>query len=135
MPCCKCKEHHWPAPQPEVYTDEAGQDYCLFHAPAEHKGMSVDDFNAKVFARIDAFKAKPKTSGADPFCNFDGTIFHGDISFMAYDKDNPLPSMYFAKAAFIDNVEFYTATFSGEADFGGTTFSGEADFGRATFSS
>ena len=94
MPCCKCKEHSWPDPQPVIYTDEADKkDYCLFHAPVKPEGMSVENFNAQVFARIDAVKARNKANDADDFCVLSGTIFPGYISFSAYRKDNPLPGI------------------------------------------
>ncbi|MHC1702012.1 MAG: pentapeptide repeat-containing protein [Humidesulfovibrio sp.] len=126
-------EHHWPDPQLEIYTDEAGQDYCLFHAPAEHKGMSVEDFNAQVFARIDDFKAKTKPSDAEGSCAFTSAIFPGDISFRAYGKDNPLPGISFSKATFSGRVVFNDAYFSGLTRFSEATFSGQAHFLWAIF--
>ena len=53
MPCCKSKERPaWCGDEEVVYTDEDGKEYCLFHAPKEHKGMSVEEFNERVFQRI-----------------------------------------------------------------------------------
>jgi len=134
MPCWKCKTHHWPDPQDVIYTDEADKkDYCLFHAPAEHKGMSAEDFNAEVFARINDFKANNKTPSKLVLCNLSGTIFPGDITFEAYDKDNPLPGIVFSEALFSGEANFFWATFGGAAYFVEATFSGVADFTGATF--
>ncbi len=123
MSCCKCKEHHWRDPQPTTYSDEAGQEYCLFHAPTEHKGMSVEDFNVQVFARIDAIKGRNTSEGKNENCYLSGTVFPGDISFWMYDENNPLPE-----------ISFYQATFGGSALFWETTFGSKADFSKATFS-
>ena len=61
MACCKCAEHKWADPQEPVWTDPAdGKEYCVFHAPKEHKldlagrPLSVDAFNALISERIQA---------------------------------------------------------------------------------
>lgn len=133
MPCCKCIEFGWPDPQHVIYTEGAGQDYCQFHAPAEHKGMSVEDFNAQVFARIDAVKTKNTANNADDFCDLSGTIFPGDIFFNEYDIDNPLPSIFFGRATFSGGVSFKETVFGQGAIFKQTTFDGKADFFGASF--
>ncbi|MBU1042122.1 MAG: pentapeptide repeat-containing protein [Proteobacteria bacterium] len=127
-----------------IYTDEADKkDYCLFHAPAEHKGMTVEDFNKQVLKRIDEFKTKPKTPGKHDFCNLSGTIFPGEISFGSYDDSNPLPHVSLHKATFVGvaNFEgtmfsfttFSVATFAGNARFGWATFAGGATFVETVF--
>ena len=106
--------------------------------------MSVDDFNAQVFARIDAVKARITASGIIAPCELSGTIFPGDISFKAYDKSNPLPGGYFNRATFCGKtifdlvkfnyeVDFENAKFSGIANFWQTKFGGETTFRRTTF--
>ena len=130
MPCWKCIVHGWPDPQPE----RKGQKYCLFHALADRKGMSDEDFNAQVFARIDEFKAKAKTSDADDICDLSGTIFPGDISFEAYSAGISLPRISFAKATFQGKADFDVVTFSGQTNFRETMFRDEAYFSVAGFS-
>lgn len=129
MPCCKCEVYNWSDPQPEL----EGQDCCLFHAPAEHKGMAVKDFNAQVFARIDEFKVN--NTDADKFCILTGTIFPGEISFKAYGEDNPLPRIDFSEAQFRGMADFGGATFSDRAFFWEAVFDQMAYFRAATFSS
>lgn len=142
MACCKCKEYFWSDPQDPVYPDPSDKrEYCLFHAPAEQKGMSPEDFNKKVFARIDAVIAK---KDEEALCDLSGTVFPGDISFQRYKEDNPLPAIRFDGATFGGEVTFLggksgghigfiSTTFGGNANFFVTTFVGEADFGEATF--
>ena len=151
MICCKCLEFEWNDPQEPVHTDGEGKEYCLFHAPAKHKGMSVEAFNEKVYERIRAID--PESSNT---CDFSGTIFPDDISFSEFTTDSPLPrisfracqfdgcpwfdsatfsgSASFSSATFSGDASFYSATFSGMADFDSATFSGDASFSLATFS-
>ncbi len=79
MGCCKCEEHKWDDPQPVVYTDlEDDKEYCLFHAPAGHKGVSVDEFNGQVSERI---QATIDLEDDYAWCNLSGTIFPDEICF------------------------------------------------------
>lgn len=133
MPCCKCSEFGWPFQQDVTYTDEAKKDYCLFHAPAEHKGMSVEDFNEQVFKRINDYTLMIETPEAGEFCDFSGTIFPGEISFKAYGEDNPLPGIVFSEAMFSSTSSFGGASFSALADFREAIFGGMAYFRAATF--
>ena len=139
MPCCKAKGwikevrdirrriSGWCEDEDVLYTDEDGKDFCLFHAPADKKGMSVEEFNELVFERI---RQTPK----EKRCNFDGTIFPGNISFSTFDKDHPLPSyISFSDAAFIGYASFYKGVFGGAADFSDAAFSEKADFREVTF--
>ena len=136
MPCCKCIEFGWPFQQDVTYTDETDKrQYCLFHAPAEHKGMSVEDFNEHVFKRIDDYKLMPETPERGEFCDFTGTIFPGEISFKAYGEDNPLPRIDFSEAQFRGMADFGGATFSDRAFFWEAIFDQMAYFRAATFSS
>ena len=128
MPCCKCEEHKWEPPQEVVYTDpEDGKEYCLFHAPAEHKGVSVDDFNAQVFERI---QETIDLQDEIAVCNLAGTIFPGDVVFS---KSLSLPGISFRKVRFEGHACFNKIIFNGFTDFTGAVFTGITDFGEASF--
>lgn len=130
MPCFKCVEHRWPDPQPPL---RKGLDYCLFHAPADKKGISVDEFNERVFARIEAFKDKNKPDDMGELCNLSGTIFPDEIVFMLCGKGKPLPGVSFSKATFSGVADFQGTSFSDVANFQGATFSDVAEFEGITF--
>ncbi|MGE4292370.1 MAG: hypothetical protein AB7E32_09185 [Desulfovibrio sp.] len=61
MACCKCAKFEWADPQEPIWTDpEDGKEYCVFHAPKEHKldsesrPLAVDEFNALISERTQA---------------------------------------------------------------------------------
>jgi hypothetical protein len=130
MGCCKASEYdNWCAGVEIVHTDNAGKEYCLFHAPVDCKGeQTAETFNASVFERIDRAKAAGKA------CDLSGTVFEWNISFEQYNADNPLPAISFDVATFSGDAGFYDATFSGYAWFHSATFKGYAGFHSATFS-
>lgn len=66
--------------------------YCLFHAPKEKKGISVEEFNRRLFEDL---KARGNFQCA-------GFVFPGDIAFSV--KDNP---------ATLTNADFSHAQFHG----------------------
>ena len=128
---CKYEGCNHPVNRP--YDDN----YCLFHAPKEFKGISVKRFNELIFEKIEK----------EDF-NFEGYVFPGDIHFK---KDAQFrgksifnsalflgdtnftevlfqKSAFFRKALFAGDVHFRKSTFSGITDFFLTHFSGEADF-------
>lgn len=120
MPSCKdryqwCKDE-FENGKKAVYIGETGMAYCVFHAPKGRKGVSLQDFNKRIFDRIN------RTISGKQFCDLSGTVFEGGISFSSYNRDNP-----FLQISFL-NVEF-----SGEAYFSDTVFSGAADFFKAIF--
>ncbi|WP_285906167.1 pentapeptide repeat-containing protein [Pseudodesulfovibrio pelocollis] len=128
MACCKCEEHGWNDPQPVVYTDpEDGNVYCLFHAPAEHKGMSVDAFNGHVSERIQAVIDLENEKAS---CDLSGTIFPGDICF---ESGSALPNISFEKARFKRGAVFDKACFGRFAFFIEARFGGGAVFHKASF--
>ncbi|MBI9080461.1 MAG: pentapeptide repeat-containing protein [Pseudodesulfovibrio sp.] len=128
MGCCKCKEHEWSDPQPVVYTDpEYGKGYCLFHAPAEHKGVSVDAFNEQVSERIQA--TIDLENDGSPCC-FDGTIFPGEICFY---PDCAFPKISFRKVQFKGDALFRRSTFGSGTTFGASVFEGFANFSDVIF--
>ena len=94
MGCCKAEKYKWCKELDTVYTDEEGKEYCVFHAPKGHKGVSLEEFNNLVFQRIE----EAKNSGQE--CNLSGTIFEGEIIFTHFDKENPLPDIDFSFITF-----------------------------------
>ena len=126
MPACKDK-YYWCKDEPSVCRDGDGMRYCVFHAPKGKKGVSLEDFNKKIFAKIG--KAQMERNE----CDLSWTIFEGDISFWHYDKTNPLPEINFFFATFNGEANFWEVIFSGEANFNNATFSGEAWFSDTTF--
>ncbi|MGE4424510.1 MAG: pentapeptide repeat-containing protein [Pseudodesulfovibrio sp.] len=130
MPCCMCEEYEWEDPQEVVYTDpEDGKEYCLFHAPVEHKGVSVDEFNAKVVERV---QAACNLEDGKRICSMVGTVFPGDI---AFDDGQVFPGIDFSRARFSGDVSFQGAIFPGNISFDSAKFSLLANFSQAKFES
>ncbi|NDV23827.1 pentapeptide repeat-containing protein [Desulfovibrio sp. JC022] len=144
-----CQDNPTGPSYPPVYIDKDGNEYCIFHAPAEckfvelydeRKGgeqpslMAGEDFNQLVFDRIqgvidagedeeaDNFSGYPESW--NPRCNFAGTIFHKGIyqpNFLeSFDIDLPPTS-------------FHACEFHGRSNFSKTTFNGVASFTMAKF--
>ena len=132
MPCCMAKEDgwfDWCQGLAIVHKNEDGKEYCLFHAPAEHKGISLQNFNEEIFRRIREAKRRDKN------CDLSGTVFPGDIVFICDDMKIPsLPPIDFEFATFSSGVNFRQATFDSMADFNHTEFNGMASFMETTFS-
>ncbi|MDY7000905.1 MAG: pentapeptide repeat-containing protein [Thermodesulfobacteriota bacterium] len=92
------------------------------------QAMSVEDFNKRVFARIDEVCSWHKD-----FCKLEGTIFPGNVNFERY-KDNPLPDdIYFNKAEFFGEAMFFWTTFGKDAHFDQAKFHKNAAFYGAKF--
>lgn len=135
MPCCMAEKYVWCSGLPVVdYKDVEGNKFCVFHAPQGKKGVSIEEFNKRVFERINEAKAKNQT------CDLSGTIFEGDIEFSQFNKDNPLPVINFGEAKFNGKAIFSETTFSETTDtfievanFRKVTFNGETLFTWATF--
>ena len=124
----------WDDPQDVVYTDENGNGYCLFHAPAEHKykefgsteKFPVDEFCNLVRERI--FNT-PNLKGKRTECNLSGTVFPVDINFEGYE----FPAINFSYSTFKGDAGFDGSTFKGNANFSNSTFWGNAWFSGSTF--
>ena len=130
MTCCKAEKYYWCKDEPVVnYQDEGDKHYCVFHAPKGKKEVSPEEFNERVFEKIE--KAKKKNIG----CDFSGTIFEWDISFSHFQKGNPLPEIDFYYTTFLGKAIFNFAFFSKEANFFRATFNNIALFSGATFNS
>ena len=127
MACCKCDEYGWEKPQHVVYSDMNGKEYCLFHAPAEHKEMSVKEFNARVWERV---QATTDLGDKNAQCNFSGTIFPGDISFVSVSS---FPAISFQGSRFNGDATFREVGFVGCTDFSSCFFGGKTDFSSSVF--
>lgn len=95
---------------------------CLFHAPKENKGLSVESFNKLIISQL---KRKD--------FNCKGYIFPGEIQFPKEDETLFAGNAKFRGAHFTDTVKFIGIKFLGYADFRGAQFSGIADFREAQF--
>ena len=137
MPCCQAEKYKWCKTLRSVKF-AGGKEYCVFHAPEEHKGQTPESFNKLVYAKIQDAINKKK------YCDLSGTIFPWSIAFSQFDKNNPFPKIYFIDVIFNEYVDFVEATFSEDAffinatfnkasSFRGTTFRKEAFFKKATF--
>ncbi len=126
MPCCKAKDYEWCKDLGVVdYKDGEGNEYCVFHAPAGEKGVSLDEFNQMAFERINQKKR------VDKMCDLSGTVFEGPIDFTQLNEKKELPAIIFDGATFSEKADFMGAKFK-EAYFSGATFK-EAYFDGATF--
>jgi len=96
------------------------EEYCIFHAPKDKKGISVEEFNKLIFEKI-----KKKDF------SFEGYVFPGDIDFQKVEFSK---MANFYKVRFLGEVSFANAQFSGAASFYETQFSGYANFTDALFS-
>lgn len=111
-------------------------DYCIFHAPMELKGDSVDEFWEAFDAHFEEMKAKydaPKTEEEKKKVWLDckGFVFP-DTGNRFEDKEFPF-SVSFLRATFAGDTEFREATFKGGTNFRGATFAGKASFRGAVF--
>lgn len=129
MACCKCK-NRWRDPQGPVFVDDEGNEYCVFHAPADKKGISVDEFNQLVLERIQSYS---DNNGLGDFCELTHVVFPGDIDFSAFGVANPLPPMNFFRAVFHGKAGFRGVVFRGGAEFEQAVFHADADFVTAVF--
>lgn len=59
MTCCKCQQFKWDYPAETVWKDGEEQEYCIFHAPEEFKGVESHKFNQIIFNAI-KYAAKQK---------------------------------------------------------------------------
>ena len=102
---------------------------CIFHAPQKMKGVSLAEFNKKVFEKIDDAIVSKKP------CNLSGTVFDGDIGFSFKNdrKSNQLPDIDFSNATFSGAANFYWATFNSMAYFTGRTVVDEQTDKKVTF--
>jgi len=131
MKTCKYEAFH----EGEVCKNQVnasnGEEYCIFHAPKDKKGISVEEFNKLILEKIKH----------EDF-SFEGYIFPGDIDFRKveflvdanFDAAQFSGKAIFAHAKFSRGARFYRAQFSGDASFTDAQFSENASFRDAQFS-
>ncbi|WP_321401713.1 pentapeptide repeat-containing protein [Maridesulfovibrio sp.] len=152
MACCMDAKFGWCAGEDIVYKDSKGKEYCLFHAPAEHKYsklyvegkgqrpelVSDTDFNTFVLSKIkkciqsgaDEWQGNYTWWANDPRCNLAGTIFPWDITFESIDK---LPAIKFDECKFKGIVDFSDCIFEVQTCFFHTVFEDPVIFANNTF--
>jgi len=118
--CGECKRFGW-SDQQQVLP---GKSVCLFHADKDSKGMSVTEYNEKVFERIRAVFAKNNGDGVNNECVLRGAVFPGSIEFGRHSAGSPnlLPPIDFTEAEFCGSVEFSKLTFLGRTQFDRASF-------------
>ncbi len=99
------------------------EEHCLFHAPKNKKGISVEVFNKLIYAQL---KRRD--------FNFKGYIFPGEIIFPKGEEAPFKGNAKFRGAHFTGNVKFANVHFAGYADFRDVQFAGYADFRSVKFS-
>jgi len=134
MTCVKCKIHKWEdsGKHKTVHTDADGNNYCIFHAPSAHKGISLEEFNELVYNRINT--AISRKQGGYSECNLSGTIFPGNISFAQYHYGNKICALDARNAVFTGTIDCDTVYFSGRVLFALAKFLGDAIFEHSEFS-
>jgi len=122
-----CERYEWDDPQDVVYkAPEDGKEYCLFHAPMEHKGVLADEFNAQVFERI---QAASDFESDEVGCDLRGTLFSAEIIF----DDFSMPLISFDSSRFAERAHFQGVTFERMSSFNGVQFEKAAFFDGAKF--
>ena len=94
---------------------------CIFHAPIEKKGKTIDEFNQIFFQQ-----RKPRERE-----NYAGYIFPGPIDA----SRKTFYSVNFDNAIFCGDADFSGCNFEGIANFHETKFLGDAEFSGAIFKS
>lgn len=98
-------------------------EFCLFHAPKEKKGILVEQFNHRLFEEL---KARGNFNCA-------GFVFPGKIVFSGLNAPVTLANADFRGAQFHGDACFWGAQFDGLAFFEGAQFHGNAHFMQAQF--
>jgi uncharacterized protein YjbI with pentapeptide repeats len=136
--CCKADKYDWCLNKPIVYKDSDDKYYCLFHAPKGQKNVSLEAFNEIIIDEIQKIKISNDVNKLKQTCNFDGTIFEGDINFLKKGFSNIFPGINFSNATFNGETDFGSDNdfiiFTGEVFFSDTIFNGKVDFSGVEFS-
>lgn len=123
MGCPACRDYEW-EDQQDTIAEINGEGFCIFHAPFESKGITDEEFNARVFDRLMMAAVERVQGNTKAYCNLNGVVFPGHISFAE--------NRYFSEFGLPD-VTLFKAQFHGFADFSGLKFQGEAGFNEAIF--
>lgn len=128
MTCCRgYSTNYWCERHPDVYKDEDGNQYCVFHSPSDEKGIPENLFNDLLFEEIEHALSK-----SEP-CNLMKAVISGDIDFGKYGESHPLPEMNLKEARFEGAVDFSNVTFGGKVDITRTEFMEKVSFLKADF--
>jgi hypothetical protein len=123
MSCCRgYSTNYWCERHPDIYKDGKKNKFCVFHAPAEHKGIPPDIFNGLLFDEIDH-----AISNGGP-CNLQKAVIPSDVAFQRYDQAHPMPPLDLREALFEGAVDFSNVIFSGKVDLTRTEFLKEVSF-------
>lgn len=133
MKCTKCIEHKWMDAQESVYTDAEGIEYCEFHAPSGHKGISNEEFKIRVASRITDILDVAILEGTTSPCNFSGTIFSCEIFFHIRKFNNRLHEISFDYCVFEGKAHFELINFEHRATFSYAEFKDVACFMASVF--
>lgn len=131
-------------------------EYCIFHAPKDKKGISGEEFERLIFEQVEGknynfkkyifpesidFNKLLKNGEFDKHVDFSGAQFNGDAGFgdVQFRGDADFKGTTFndyanfVGAHFILTTIFEEARFNGYTDFVQAHFKGDADFGGAHF--
>lgn len=133
MKCTKCIEHKWMDAQESVYTDTLGIEYCEFHAPSGHKGISNGAFEKNVVARITSILDVDNKENTTSLCDFSGTIFPCEIFFHIRKFNLRLPEISFEHCIFEGKAHFEFVNFEYRARFSYAVFMDVACFTASVF--
>ncbi|WP_291325283.1 pentapeptide repeat-containing protein [Desulfovibrio sp. UCD-KL4C] len=141
MACCIGAKHdHWCKVHDIVYIDKEGNEYCVFHAPSDHKyrhkngpKVTAEQFNHLVFSIANSYADRSQQQNEYIECNLSGTIFPYDINFSLCNTDKILESLNFNDCLFKGIASFNGCRLNGCSSFNRTTFKGKALFDAATF--
>lgn len=111
-----------------VICADGGNEYCLFHAPSNKKGMDDTKFNVLVLQHISE-RISRKFNELD----LSGIVIPDKIDFNRYQKHHSFPRVIFRKAYFGGPVIFDGTHFNGEADFSGAKFESIISIFKADF--
>lgn len=137
MGCCKCSGLFlsWKDPQPPVYIDQDGKEYCVFHAPTGEKRseMSGPILTESEFQRIVEKRIRNAVQSKAEECDLMGTVFPSLFSLSLFKKNGALPRMRFEECEFYGEFVANEITFSGGASFAWAKFHENVVIWRSQF--
>lgn len=108
-------------------TDEYDNKYCIFHAPAKVKGISVKEYHQVISNRFIESHIK------NVLCDFSGTIFTGNIEFRKLFSITINIPIDFSDSVFLGNIDFSNVNFHHNVIFRQTKFVGKVSFRNCIF--
>lgn len=100
MTCHLCSEAQLQKNTHIVWTDHDGKEYCILHAPTEHKGTTPKKFNDLIFFIIN------KSATNDQWCDLSNTIFPWEILFSKATIGPSIPHIDFSNSTFKKRTTF-----------------------------